>query len=282
MRFEPAVQPPVDLLGDRLWLVFQGGRILVSDDPVQGLFPQLKDFAWLGLEAEAQHYLGRLGGQGVFAVAVGDAALPPPGWRFDDLRRLLGVADDQLFALAGRAAQVLEWERSHRFCGRCGSPTSLHTEGERARTCAACELSFYPRINPCVIVAVTRGEEILLARARRFTRPLFSTLAGFIEAGESAEETLHREVAEEVGVRIANPRYFGSQSWPFPGNLMLGFHADYAGGELCLQEDEIAEAGFFRYDALPPIPPPGSIAHALIQAFVRRYQAGAQDELPPA
>lgn len=273
MRFEAAALAPADLSGDALWLVFQGGRILVAEDPAQGLFPQLRDASWLGMTELARQYLGQLEGRGVFAVSVPEAEQPPAGWRFDDLRRLLGQADDVLFAIAGRAFQVLEWERNHRFCGRCGTPTTSHPQGERARVCPACRLSSYPRINPCVIVAVTRGDEILLARAQRFTRPMFSTLAGFVEAGESAEETLHREVMEEVGVRVGNLRYFGSQSWPFPNNLMLGFHADYCGGELSIQEEEIAEAGFFRYDDLPPIPPAGSIAHALIQDFVARCRA---------
>ncbi|HET8729994.1 MAG TPA: NAD(+) diphosphatase [Moraxellaceae bacterium] len=273
MQFEPAAIAPSDLSGDLLWLVFQGGRILVSDDAEHGLFPLLHDVSWFGMDAEARHFLGRLEGRGVFAVSVPESAVAPAGWRFDDLRRLLGLASDAEFSLAGRAFQVLEWERNHRYCGRCGTLTQSHPLGERARVCPSCRLSSYPRINPCVIVAVTRGDEILLARAQRFTRPMFSTLAGFMEAGESAEETLHREVLEEVGVRVTNLRYFGSQSWPFPNNLMLGFHAEYAGGELRLQEEEIAEAGFFRFDALPPTPPRGSIAHALIQDFVERCRA---------
>jgi NAD+ diphosphatase len=266
MQFEPSALKPDTLQGDSLWLVFQGASVLVADADYS--FPVLRDVAWLGLEELSRHYLGRLDGQTVFAVATSPEAVPPPGYRFDDLRRLLGHTHDRLFSLAGRAVQILEWERSHRFCGRCGSHTIDHAKGERAKVCPACGFSSYPRINPCVIVAVTRGEDILLARAQRFNRPMFSTLAGFVEAGESVEETLHREVQEEVGIHVRNLRYFGSQSWPFPGNLMLGFHAEYAAGELILQEDEIAEAGFFHFSQLPAIPPPGSIAHALIQAFV--------------
>ena len=136
--------------------------------------------------------------------------------------------------------------------------------------CPACHASYYPRINPCMIVLVTRGEELLLARAQRFSTPMYSTLAGFVEAGESVEETLVREVREEVGVDVRNARYFGSQPWPFPSNLMLGFHAEYAGGDIVVQEEEIADARFFHYSQLPMIPPRGSIAHALIQDFVSR------------
>lgn len=270
MRFQPGVIAPADLRGDCLWLVFQGARTLLNDDVVQGYFPVLKHFSWLGMDEVARQYLGVWESLPVFAVSVPETAIPPKGYHFEDLRRILGQVEDELFAMAGRAFQILEWERSHRFCGRCGTPTVGHAKGERARVCPFCAFSSYPRINPCVIVAVTRGDEILLARAQRFNRPMFSTLAGFIEAGETAEETLLREVQEEVGVVIRNPRYFGSQSWPFPGNLMLGFHADYESGTIVLQEEEIAEAGFYPFSHLPPIPPAGSIAHALIQDFVAR------------
>lgn len=278
MRFHASVMAPADWRGDCLWLVFQGSHILLCDDAVSGFFPLLKDYSWLGMEEITRQYLGQYHGyhlddgkwQPVYAVSVPDSAVAPEGYHFEDLRRLLGQIDDEFFALAGRAFQVLEWERSHRFCGHCGTSTVGHAQGERARVCPVCAFTSYPRINPCVIVAVTRGDEILLARAQRFNRPMFSTLAGFIEAGETAEETLLREVKEEVGVVVRNPCYFGSQSWPFPGNLMLGFHADYESGDIVLQEEEIAEAHFYRFDALPMIPPPGSIAHALIQDFVAR------------
>lgn len=278
MRFQASLSAPTDWRGDCLWLVFQGSHILLHDDAVPEFFPVLKNYSWLGMEEITRQYLGQYQSQylddgtsqPVFAVSVPDSAEAPAGYHFEDLRRLLGQVDDEIFALAGRAFQVLEWEYNHRFCGRCGTPTVGHAQGERARVCPACAFTSYPRINPCVIVAVTRGEEILLARSQRFNRPMFSTLAGFIEAGETAEETLLREVQEEVGVVVGNLRYFGSQSWPFPGNLMLGFHADYASGDIVLQEAEIAEARFYRFDALPMIPPPGSIAHALIQDFVSR------------
>lgn len=278
MSFVPAVTAPDDLRGDRVWLVFQGYRILVSDDPSARFFPELKDAGWLGLPEISRHFIGYYNtgqtdqgdGKGVFAVAVADDAAAPEGYHFEDLRRVLGRVSDEQFGMAGRALQILEWDRFHRYCGRCGIPTASHPHGERAKVCPSCATSYYPRINPCVIVLVTRGEELLLARAQRFNRPMYSTLAGFIEAGETAEETLVREVMEEVGVQVRNVRYFASQSWPFPGNLMLGFHAEYAGGDIVAQEEEIADAQFFHYTSLPQIPPAGSIAHALIQDFVAR------------
>ncbi len=273
MSFVPAVAAPDDLRGDRVWLVFKGHHVLVSDDPSASFFPELKDAGWLGLPEISRHFIGhyspdQVDSKGVFAIAVADDSVAPDGYHFDDLRRVLGQVSDEQFGMAGRALQILEWDRFHRFCGRCGTPTTFHPRGERSRVCPSCAASYYPRINPCVIVLVTRGEELLLARAQRFNRPMYSTLAGFIEAGETAEETLVREVMEEVGVQVRNVRYFASQSWPFPGNLMLGFHADYAGGDIVVQEEEIADAQFFHYTELPQIPPAGSIAYALIQDFV--------------
>lgn len=250
-------------------LAFSGDQLLLSRHDYE--LPTYVDvLSCTALDAE-WHFLGHVRGQPVFAVdqaGVAATALPP-GYDLLPLRQLIMAADTNLFQLAGRAAQILDWARMHRFCGQCGTRTQPHATGERARVCPACEHSSYPRINPCVIAVVVRGDELLLARSHRFTNSMFSALAGFMEAGESAEETLVREVREEVGVEITNVRYVASQPWPFPGNLMLGFIADYAGGELCLQEDEIAEAGFYRYDQLPFVPPPGSIARLLIDHVVR-------------
>ena len=258
-------RPPLDA-----WVVaLDGAHLLAALDSAMPVLPRYAEVAaWLPPD-DALHHLGELDGRPAYAVHVRrDAGVAEP-WGWTELRRLVSVLTPAGFAVTGRAAQLLEWARNHRFCGRCGSPTGPHPDGERALICRACGFGAYPRINPCVIGIVSRGDEILLARAHRFTNGMFSALAGFMEVGESAEETLIREVREEVGVEITNIRYFGSQPWPFPSNLMLGFHAEYAGGELRLQDDEIAEAGFFRVDALPLIPPRGSIARALIDDFLR-------------
>ncbi|MFP5440589.1 MAG: NAD(+) diphosphatase, partial [Gammaproteobacteria bacterium] len=172
-----------------------------------------------------------------------------------------------------RARQVLDWAADHRFCSRCGSTAQAH-DSDRATVCTACGYTQYPRLAPCVIVLVTRGDEVLLARSPRFPPGVFSTLAGFIEAGENVEEALAREVQEEVGVTIARPRYIGSQSWPFPNSLMLGFHAEWAGGEIAVDGEEIVEAQWFSLDALPLVPPRGSISRQLLDAYVRRRQTG--------
>lgn len=253
-------------------MAFAGSQVLVhADDPTR--FPTFYDVAAVIPETVEQHYLGRWDGHPVFAVAVEKSLALASDWQWLDLRRLLGLLDVELFHVAGRAAQILDWARNHRYCGRCGSLTGSHPAGERARVCPDCGFGAYPRINPCVISIVTRGDEILLARAHRFANGMFSALAGFMEVGETAEETLAREVREEVGVEIGAVRYFASQSWPFPSNLMLAYLAEYAGGDIRLQEEEIAEAGFFHYTDLPLLPPPGSIARAMIDHFVAERMA---------
>jgi NAD+ diphosphatase len=184
---------------------------------------------------------------------------------------------EPLMSLAGRAAQILEWDRAHRFCGVCGTPTELQS-AERARKCPACAHVAYPRLSPAMMALVWRArgneKELLLARAPHFVQGMFSALAGFVEPGESLEDCVHREVAEEVGVRVAHLRYFGSQSWPFPHSLMVAFSAEWTGGEIVRQESEIEAAAWFPIDALPNIPPRFSIAGHLIRDTVAALRDG--------
>jgi len=198
-------------------------------------------------------------------VAAADDA-PAPGAELIGLRALFDLAPADVFALAGRARQVLNWRLTHRFCGACGAPLVRHAE-ERAMHCSACNLFFYPRINPVVIALVSRGDQILLAHKAGNAFPFWSIIAGFVEAGETLEAAVAREISEEVGLRVKNIRYAASQPWPFPNNLMLGFTADYAEGEIRPDGDEITEAGWFDRDHLPPIPSRFSIARRLIDAF---------------
>lgn len=191
----------------------------------------------------------------------------PPDCEPLDLRGRLSQADKREFELLSRGAQIAVWHDRHRYCGHCGEPISADAV-ELAKVCGACGLSVYPRISPCIIVLVVDGDRCLLAHNPRFPAGRFSTLAGFIEAGESAEAAVAREVREEVGVEVRNIRYVGSQAWPFPHSLMLGFFADYAGGEIRPDGVEITEAGWFTRDALPDTPPPFSISRQLIERFV--------------
>jgi NAD+ diphosphatase len=193
-----------------------------------------------------------------------DPALPG---QWVSLRELLLQLDDVRFRQVGTAAQLLEWFRNHQYCGRCGQP-AVPLPNERAMHCEGCRLTNYPRLSPCIIVLVTRGDEVLLARSSRYTLPIFSCLAGFVEAGETLEEAVHREVFEESGLRLTNVRYLQSQPWPFPHQLMVGFHADYLGGELNIDPSEIAEAHWYSVTALPQTPPRNTISGQLIHAYV--------------
>ena len=208
-------------------------------------------------------FVGLLDGRPVWAVDVEpeDGGAP--------LMALWGTVDDVVWTAAGRAVQLVEWERTHRYCGRCAAPTETMA-GERARRCPGCGLLAFPRLAPAMIVLVTRdgGREALLARGTRFPIPMWSCLAGFVEPGETLEAAVHREVREEVGIEVDDVRYWGSQPWPFPHSLMLGFRASWAAGELALDPTEIADAGWYTRDDLPPIPPAMSIARRLIDDWV--------------
>ena len=190
-----------------------------------------------------------------------------------DLRSLLRTVSDEEFSLASRAVQMLEWQRNHRFCGSCGEPTT-DSSNDHALQCLPCNISLYPRISPCVIVIIVDGERCLLGRQASWPEGRFSPLAGFLEAGESAEQALHREVFEEVGVHIDNIRYVGSQTWPFPGQLMLGFMADAASTEIQVDGLEIAEAQWYHYSELSElIPSIQSLSGRLIEHFVQQVSA---------
>lgn len=179
------------------------------------------------------------------------------------LRDALINRDDAPAGMLSTAAQVQQWWQDHRYCGRCGGATESHA-AERARWCGRCDIPFYPRLAPCVIVVIRRGDRFLLARSSRVRNHFFSLIAGFVEPGESAEEAVAREVHEETGLRVSNVRYQGSQPWPFPHQLMLGYFADYDSGELHLQADELAEADWFAPGEHPPVPPASTIAGRLI------------------
>ncbi len=182
------------------------------------------------------------------------------------LRVLFDLVPPEVSAQAGLARQLLYWRETHRFCGGCAAPLARHA-AEYAMVCPACGHTAYPRINPVVITLICRGDHILLAHKTGGTLPFWSLIAGFVEAHETLEAAVAREIGEEVGLRIKNIRYATSQAWPFPNNLMIGFTAEYAGGEITPDGDEIAEAGWFDRDHLPPIPSRVSIARRLIDTF---------------
>jgi|GEM_PF-165601 NAD+ diphosphatase len=221
--------------------------------------------AWSDLDDDAL-FVARKGTAAWYAVSIHSDDLPS-GWQTLELRTL-AASDSDLYALASRAVQLLRWRDHHRFCGACGGETT-GSPSEHVRHCHDCGHTFYPKILPCVIVLVTKGDELLLARSHRHKQTdQFSLIAGFVEVGETLEQAVHREVLEEVGIQVTFPQYQGSQTWPFPGQLMVGFVAEYAGGAICIQEDELVEAGWYAVDQLPKVPNKLSIAGWLIRRFV--------------
>lgn len=250
------------------YVVVGGGEILCRDDAAWA--PQPRDLVEQSFPHLTQkHYLGVYDGGHCFAAFVNkqEREACPSGYQWVHLRGQLGLIPDNLFQLAGRALQVTRWHRDHQYCGACGNKTQASTI-DRALVCEPCDAHYYPRISPCVIGLIKRGDQCLLARGVRLPEGLYSTLAGFIEPGESAEDAFAREVKEEVGLSIANISYVGSQPWPFPGQLMLAYTADYLTGEITPDTSEIVEAGWFSADNLPMVPPAETIAGTLIRQFV--------------
>tara|TARA_R110002110_G_scaffold14698_1_gene67651 strand:+ start:76802 stop:77614 length:813 start_codon:yes stop_codon:yes gene_type:complete len=254
--------------GDEVHIVFQRGALVSDLRSTEACLiddAQVRAGEW---RIVSRLFLGFWHERPCYALEIDEVEqLDPMQFQTGNLYQILGRVDEALFALAGRASQLLDWERDHQFCGRCGQRMRVD-QAERAMCCDTCSIINYPRIAPCIIVLITRGEELLLARNANFPRPMYSTLAGFIEAGETAEETLIREVREEVGVEVKNLRYFQSQSWPFPNQLMLGYFAEYAGGDIVCDPAEIADAQWFHYSDLPMIPPRSSISGQLIEHYI--------------
>ena len=251
-----------------LWFVFRGEQVLVRDENDVNLAPLVGTPEALGLDTLFVQSIGELDGKRYFTAEVGRDAEEPEEMSFRDLRGMLGSIDEGFFAMAGRAKQVVNWNRTHRFCGRCGAGT-IPGPTELSKECPRCGMHFYPRLSPAAIMLITGGEELLLARSPHFPPGMYSALAGFVEPGESIEQTIEREVREEVGVEVRNLRYFGSQPWPFPDSLMIGFTAEYAGGELRFDE-EIEDAGWFSAEKMPELPPSLSIARAMIDHFLKQ------------
>lgn len=245
------------------WFVISGGELLMTEERqiphgfLEELpFPDLNDYTTV--------YIGELRERSCYLIIAdfGDLNFSVVG-EFLSVRELVIGSDDELFAMAARAKQIADFLPTHRYCGRCGARMQA-VDWEIAMHCHTCQHRCYPRISPCIIVAIRKERQILLARSKRHPKGQYSVLAGFVEAGEPLETTLAREVMEEAGIRIKNPRYVLSQSWPFPNSLMMGFLAEWESGDVRIDPFELEEGGWFDIDRLPLIPQPGTIANKLI------------------
>lgn len=262
--FQPAINHPGPIGETRIFL-FHGGRVLLRTSDLSLPGPD----AGLSIDPEVIHPVG-VWQQKVYQTSWSSSdVVQHPDYSWHSLRSLLGVLDGEFLGLAGRAYQLAEWARTHRYCGACATPMKLAT-GDRSFVCPACGMTAYPRISPAMMVLIRKGDQVLLALHANAPYKRFTALAGFLEAGESVEEAIHREVYEEVGLKVHNLQYFSSQSWPFPHSLMLAFTADYLEGEIRVDPNEIAEARWFGPDdEWPERPADGamvSIASALINA----------------
>ncbi|GAB7217116.1 MULTISPECIES: NAD(+) diphosphatase [Dickeya] len=237
------------------WVVYHRHQIWLP----QGELPKGTAAQWQ-LQQRSARQVGEWLGEPVWLVLQEKAS------DMGSVRELLSQ-DAGLFQLAGRAVQLAEFYRSHRFCGYCGHEMSASTT-ELACLCHHCKERYYPQIAPCVIVAIRHHDKILLAQHLRHKGNMYTTLAGFVEVGETLEQAVAREVMEESNVRVKNLRYVSSQPWPFPHSLMMAFMADYDGGELKHDPSELRDANWFRYDRLPELPPPGTVARRLIEDTV--------------
>ncbi len=249
------------------YAVIAHGRLLLTISG--GGLPTIGQCRAQGVPLESAVLAAHVEGVGYWGVSCWPASLPA-SWQETPVRSLLHAFSCEPCMALTRAIELAIWRNEHRFCGRCGQPTALNGD-DGSLQCVACGFKSFPRLSPAMIVRITRdhGSEILLARNRNFLRPVFSNISGFVESGEGFEECVRREVMEEVGVQVRNIRYFGSQNWPFPHSLLAAFTAEYAGGQVRPDGEEIVEAAWFRRDGqLPPFPEPGSISRQLIDDFL--------------
>ncbi len=249
------------------WFLFDGVHLFVQNHQSGADIPLAASVGDIGFVPKRIQFVGCLGETACFSAEIEPPTQLPENGEFCPLRPLHGRLADPFFWIAGRALQLVEWDRTHQYCGKCGTPVTTG-EKEHVKICPACDHRCYPRISPAVIVAVTKADKLLLAHNRRHRAGMYTVLAGFVEAGETLEETVQREIKEEVGIDVTNIRYFGSQPWAFPNSLMIAFTAEWAGGDFVFVDDDIEVADWFSAETLPVHPTGPSIAHALIQHFL--------------
>ena len=260
-RYIPSVIPNHENDDYAYWFVFNQDKMLITDSKIK--IPYVKDIKELNIIPVRTQHIGTLEGHPCYSVEVNSKRNELKEMDFRKLRSLYGILDEDIFLLAGKAFQIVNWDQTHQYCGRCGTPTE-DLKGENAKICPECGFVSYTRISPAMITAVLKGDEILLAHGRDFPENWYSILAGFVEPGETLEECVKREVMEEVGIKVKNIKYFGSQPWPFPHSLMIGFISEYESGEICVDDHEITDAKWFHVDDLPELPSKMSISREII------------------
>ena len=269
--FEPANYIENEVKDSVFFVIFDQSILSFSNENFIRPITQ-DELTWSYVEEKERHFLGYLNKQPCFVILSEKNQCELEHSIFIDMRSALGRMPDQLFDVIARSIQIINWSKDHQFCGSCGSSMNRHDK-ERAMECSKCKGQLiYPRISPCVITLIYKGNEFLLAHNKNFPPNFYSTLAGFIEPGESVESALKREVKEEVNINIKNLEYFSSQAWPFPSQLMLGFYAEYDSGQLEPDGEEIDDAQWFTVESMPINIPPSniSISGRLIENFINK------------
>lgn len=269
---QPVYPEPENPPQDAEWVIVRENGIFWKNGTEQGIYFSSEERAVIGPVLRSQ-YLGYRDGRACYAAEIAAGSVVPGYDFYPDIRGLYGVLPDRELAVAALAVRIIDFDRTTRFCGTCGHETHQSHE-ERAKICDTCGQITYARTSPAIIVLVQKGDCILLARSPRFPPELHSVLAGFVEPNETLEEAVRREVREETGIDVKGIRYFGSEPWPFPNSLMIGFVADYARGEIVVDNNEILSAGWFDRDHLPVIPTRMSISRALIEWWIANGDHG--------
>lgn len=255
------------------WFIFQGDRLLLTKTETQVNLPDESIFLQIKPYLLRHHYLGKFNNHNCYCAEIDKNISLPQDIQIIPLRLAFEVIGVDWYRAAVKAYSIITWDINTQFCSRCGSKTILKKIGTYEHVCSVCELALYPRISPSMIVMIKKEDQILMARSPHFSPGAYGLIAGFVEIGESIEEAVHREVKEEVSIEINNLQYFGSQAWPFPDSLMVGFTADYVSGDIVIDNNEIEAAGWYNCDNLPGRPSSNiSIAKKLIDSFIEQQK----------
>lgn len=266
-RYTPEFTPPTESDKSAFWFLFNSTELLVEINNRQVKIPFLQYPGEMNITPLRSQYLGTFNGHPCYSGELTPETEAPGGMVFKDMRSLYECLDEDLYLLAGRASQIVTWDRTHQFCGQCGAST-ITKDDEMAKLCPECGFTSFTRLSPAVITAIINDGKLLMARHSRTPRDMYGLIAGFVEPGETLTEAVERETMEEVGLKVKNIEYFGSQPWPYPHSLMIGFTAEYDGGQIRVDGKEITNAKWFGADDLPRIPSKMSIAGELIQWYL--------------
>jgi NAD+ diphosphatase len=270
-RYKPESTPNKKSTEKAYWFLFNSHTMLVKlTDDKRFQIPFSENLEEFNISTEKSHYIGIFNSHPCYAGEIKKEINTPEDMVFEDLRSLYNVLDEDIYLLAGRASQIVNWDRTHKFCGQCGTPT-VTKDDEMAKICPECGFISFTRLSPAVITAIIKDGKLLMALHTRTPGDMYGLIAGFVEPGETLTEAVQRETLEEVGLRVNNIKYFGSQPWPYPNSLMIAFTADYESGEIEVDGKEIIDAHWFSPDELPRIPSKMSIAGELIEWYLENY-----------